>query len=57
MKNFKKFALITVTGGALLQFGGCFGPILAGIASGFGISIISQLLPLSVTQSAGGGLF
>ncbi len=47
--NFKKLALATIAGSALLQFGGCFGPILAGIASGFGISIISQLLPLSVT--------
>ena len=45
----KKFALIAVTGGALLQFGGCFNVILAGIAGGFGVSIISQLLPLSVT--------
>ena len=46
--NLKKIALATIAGTALLQFGGCFNVILAGIAGGFGVSIISQLLPLSV---------
>ncbi len=55
-RNSKRLALL-ILGGTLLQFGGCLNLVLAGVASGFGISIISQLLPLSVTQSAGGGLF
>ncbi len=50
MKNFKKLALATIAGTALLQFGGCLNLVLAGVASGLGISIISQLLPLSVTN-------
>ena len=49
MKNAKKLALMAIAGTALLQFGGCFNVILTGIAAGFGVSIISQLLPLSVT--------
>ncbi len=47
--NFKKLALATIAGSALLQFGGCLQPIILGIAGGFGISIISQLLPIAVT--------
>lgn len=54
-KNSRKLALL-ILGGTLLQFGGCFDVILAGIAGGFGVSIISQLLPLSV-QTGAGNLF
>ena len=50
MKKFKTLGLLALTGGALLQFGGCFNVILAGIAGGFGVSLVSQLLPLSVNQ-------
>ena len=50
MKNCKKLALMAVAGTALLQFGGCFNVILTGVAAGFGVSLISQLLPLSVNQ-------
>lgn len=43
----KKLLVLAVTGGMLFQAAQCFQIALAGIASGLGIAISSQFLPLN----------
>jgi hypothetical protein len=43
MRNLRKFVVLAVTGGVLLQLA-CFAPLLYSLAEGFAISLLTSLI-------------